>query len=931
MHVPLPLPLPAPLARVGSMPKFSAFLALALCLSGPALNTSAQTTVVSTPPPGSQTPISSANVEGFVLDPLQTANQVYLRTRYPDGTICPPIVSDGGFEPSQLGWDYDINWDGAGFGTFKGRIKWLQTGTNFIDIYLPGDSLGAPSYTQSIVYQPASVQPTDVVANIHPLQRTIDTVPVGGGVGALAFRIDLLNTTLATTMNVTLTATCKLPDGTVVALPMGGGGLPSKSYTIPAGDFSYTSVLDKPGMTFSFDLDQPPFPQPIQEGAYHVEVFLHSGPALIFFDEATDFEVVDRSGKAFRDVTHLSGLDSVDFQGGNLPAAGTCVAVFDYNGDGLQDLFFSNPVADEIFLAVGSNLAIPGGRNYLMQNNGDGTFSDVSAIAGVEGEMKEASYGVTWGDVDNDGDIDFFVANREHPPFFYRNNGDSTFTDVGHGSFGSATAAWWMAPRFGDIDADGDLDLYVGRYMEVFSSTWKLDGWENQLYRNELKEGGTDPLFPNFPLFTRPPSATNSKGVTLGTFFMDPNRDGNLDLFVQNDFGAFSTSNQIFEGDGAFGFTDVTVAHGGDVREFSMGAATADFDGDGDLDLYSTNIGRNSLLLGDGLGNFTQGISGSGAEGDFLTLGPQADGEKLNDNWGAIAWDYDLDMATDLYVVGADLFTGYNMPIAEIHPDSVFRNDGTGHFTEEAENLGLNNAGRGRGGAAIDFDNDGDLDIVIACENEGPTLQRNDQVLTNHWIGLRPKTTRSAPGGFNTYFEVNAGGTQQIFELMAEVAHAGQGDNYHVFGLGGNLTAEVTAYWQRGGSTTLFNLAADSEKWIYETVIEIEGEIDGSIQEGNAPTVRLLGPPLSLGIAVLGDPSIPAAFPLPSGGTLDLWPNFSFLHVAFLDGTGVAPWPLPTIPVGFAGFTFDFQMVTFDVGLSNYDSKSGLSSLTVTQ
>jgi hypothetical protein len=892
----------------------------------------AQTTVVTLPPPGSQTPISSAAVEGFVIDPSESIDRVFFRTRYANGSICPPVIEDGGYEPNQLGWAYDITWDGSGLGTFQGRIKWLAAGTNFIDIYLPGGTLGSPNYTQSIIYQPASVQPTDVVANIHPLQRTIDTVPVGGGVGELGFRIDLLNTTLATTMNIDLSATCEMPDGTVVNLPMGGMGAPSKSYSLIPGDFSFTSVVNQAGMTFSFPLDQAPFPQPIQEGAYHVELFVHSGPSLIFFDENTDFEITNRTGRAFRDVTDAAGLGGVDFQGGNLPAAGTCVAVFDYNRDGLPDMFFSNPAADTTFLAIGANWPYPGGRNYLLQNNGDGTFSDVTVIAGVAGDMAKASYGVSWGDVDSDGDLDLFVANRERHPYFYRNNNDGTFTDVAQSALGSLqNNSWWMAPRFGDVDADGDLDLYVGKYMETFSSTWQLGGWENSMFRNEFQEGLMDPMNPSFPLFTHlVGTATESNGVTLGSFFMDSNRDGDLDLFVQNDFGAFSIPNEIFEGDGSFGFTEVGAARGADVREFSMGAATADFDGDGALDLYSTSIGRNSLLFGDGVGNYTQGAMGSGAEATYLTLGPQADGLNLNDNWGAVAWDYDLDMNPDLYVVGADLFTGYNIPIAEIHPDSVFRNNGFGQFTEEAGNLGLDNGGRGRGAATIDYDGDGDQDIIVVCENEGPTLQRNDQVLSNHWVGVRPQTTRSAPGGFNTYFEVTAGGKTQVFELMAEVAHAGQGDNYHVFGLGSNTTAEITAYWQRGGSTTLFNQAADTEKLIYETVIEVEGQIDGSIQEGNSPSVRLHGPPLSLAIAVLGDPTIPVNFPLPSGGSLDLWPNFSFLNISLLNGIGAGVWPLPAVPIGFAGFSFEFQMVTFDTQGSVYDSKSGVSSLTVT-
>ena len=894
----------------------------------------AQTIVITTPPPGSQTPTPSTEIEGFVIDPLESVDEVFFRTRYVDGSICPPIASNGAYTPGVLGWSYDVTWDGSGLGTFKGRIKWLDQGNNFMDFYLPTDTLGSPNYTQSIVLQTATVNPTDIVANIHPVQRTIDVTDVSGSVGELAFRVDLLNTTAAQNYDIDLEAQVTMPDGTVVDLPMGGPGNPSAPFTVVPGDFTHTSVINQAAMTWSFPLDQAPFPQPIQQGLYHMEVFVYDGPSLIYFDEDIDFHVTDRAGKPFRDVTALSGLDTVAFQGGNRPAASTCVAVFDYNGDGLTDLFFANPAADETFLAIGANWPYPGGRNWLMRNNGDGTFTDVTNTAGVAGDMDKASAGVSYGDVDNDGDMDLFVATRKRIPYLYRNNGDGTFTDVAQSSFGGGpTTQWWMSPRFGDVDEDGDLDLYVGKYMKGFDTTWELTGYENDMFRNEFEEGIMDPLSPGFPMFTKASanSGTNSDGVSLSNFFADVDRDGHTDMVLINDFGAFSVPNQLYMGDGTGVFTEEGAARGMDLRDFSMGGTLADLDGDGDQDMYSTNIGRNSLMVNDGSGHFTAGIDGSGAEADFMTLGPQADGVNLNNNWGAMAWDYDLDLDVDLYVVGADLFTGYNMPIAEVHPDNVFENDGTGSFTQVADVLGLDNSARGRGAALIDYDGDGDMDVIVPAENEGATLYRNDYVTSNHWLRLRPVTRRSAPGGFNTIFQVTAGGVMQDRELMAEMAHASQGDNMIHFGLGASTVAEVTAYWQRGGSTTLFAQAGDQEKVIYETVIEIEGEIDGTVQEGTTVDMTLYGPPGAIGIAAAADPAVPFGLPLPSGGMMDIWPNFSFFKVAFLNAAGQAPWVLGPVPGGgaYVGLEMDFQMVTLNPFTFVYDSKSGVSSVTV--
>ena len=223
------------------------------------------------------------------------------------------------------------------------------------------------------------------------------------------------------------------------------------------------------------------------------------------------------------------------------------------------------------------------------------------------------------------------------------------------------------------------------------------------------------------------------------------------------------------------------------------------------------------------------------------------------------------------------------------------------------------------------------MDVVVPAENEGATLYRNDLDSPNHWLRLRPVTGRSAPGGFNTIFQVTAGGVTQDRELMAEMAHASQGDNMIHFGLGSNTVAEVTAHWQRGGSTTIFAQPGDVERLVHETVIDVNGEIDGTVQEGGLVSMTLHGPPGAIAIAAADDPAIPIGLPLPSGGAMDIWPNFAFFKVAFLNGAGTAPWTLGPVPVGqgYVGLGLDFQMVTLNPFTSVYETKSGLSSVTV--
>lgn len=909
-----------------------------MALAGLTLPAAAQVVVVTVPPSGSLVTKNSVEVQGLVVGtpgPAPT-DQVFLRTRYPDGSVHPPVNNLGAFEPGVLGWGYDIDWDPiTGVGTFSGRGRWLDSGTNFVDVYLPGGSLGSPEWTTQVNFQQSAVTVTDVIAAIHPARRTIDVTTADGASGALEFLVDMINTTQSQTYTVDLRAEVTTPDGTIVELPLGGPGLNSETYRIPAGDYTSTSIVNPELMTFKFDLDQAPFPQPVQEGQYRMEVFVYDGPALIYLDEDVDFWVVDRSGAPYRDVTKLSGLDEAYLQGGSLPAAGNGMAAFDYNNDGLQDLFVCNPSGSTTFLPVGPNVALPGAPNYLMRNNGDGTFTDVAQAAGVQGTFSISSYGATWGDVDRDGDNDLFVANRQSSNTMYANNGDGTFSDVTTTSFGGSNPRWHTNPRFGDLDDDGDLDLYVGSYMQTFDTTWELGGWANQLYRNELVEGVMDPLAPTFPVFSEIAGAggANDSGLALAAYMFDYNQDGNLDIAVHNDFGAFSVPNSLYEGNGSLGFIDVSASAGYDSKEFSMGASAPDLNGDGWMDSYSSNIGRNTLRLNQAGTGFILAVDGSGAEGDVMVAGPQADGLNLDDNWGVMAFDFDLDQDTDLYVAGSDLFTNENMPIAELHPDSVFQNDGNANFVRAEETLGLQNAARTHSMVMIDFEGDGDMDIVTSAENEGLTAMRNDQVLSNHYLTIEPVTYRSAPGGFNTIVRVTAGGVTQHHEIMAECAHGTQASNLFQFGLGSNLFAtRVLAEWTSGGVTEFNSVVGDQLVQLHETLVVVEGELDGSASIGTAPTVEITGQPGHVAVGLVGDPLLPGGIPVGSGVTLDLFPllNAPSLAVLPIGAGGVVNWPIGTLPSDLQGLSFDLQAITINPLNLAISAKSGLSSLTIT-
>ena len=888
---------------------------------------------ITSPSSGTSVPEPTIEIAGTVIGSPgpQTVFEVLVRTRYPDGTMHPPVTNEFAYDPNSLGWGYSVTWDEiSGVGTFAGRARWFDLGLNYIDVYMPGDTLGSPSASLPVSYNPAPVVTPDVVLEMHPVQRSVDVTDVSAQAGRIEFYVDLFNTTLSTPYDVFLTGTVTLPDLSTVALPMGGVGIDSADYSLPPGDPSFMSPVDPVGMLYSFALDLAPIPQPVQEGRYLVELAVDDGFGVLDTASAA-YWVSDRSAKPFRDVTDEAGLGHLHMQSGKAPIAGTAAAVFDYNDDGLTDLFFTNPGGPDSYIDLGPNYSYPGSANSLLENTGVATFVDVTVAAGVEGDPAVSSYGVAWGDVDADGDDDLFVANRHNATYVYRNNGDSTFTDVAASSFGGPNNRWNFVPRLADYDLDGDLDLYMGCYLKTFKSTWEGFGDANVLYRSEFVEGGLDPLAPGFPLFTTIlGSGTNSVGNCLAAYFGDLDTDGLPDLAVHNDFGPFSLPNHLFGGTGTDVFTNESVSSGYGVPELSMGAASADFDGDLLPDAYSSSMGRNSLLLNQGGGVFLQAADGSGAEGSYVTEGPAAAGLSLSNDWGVAVWDYDLDADADLYVAGSQMFTGDHVMLTDLNPDSVFENDGSAQFTKRSEELGLANAAQGRSVLFFDLDGDGDLDVLTSNENESPTLMRNDLVSTNHYLTLEPVTRRSAPGGFNTVFEVISPVAHQRHEILAESSAGGQQLNSYTFGLGADTEARVEAHWPRGGSTVYFSVAADATVEVYESVIEINGEIHGIVPAGTAPAIRLTGPPEALLLAFVGHPSIPGPVPIPGGGELEIFP---FVPLIFFfgptDTDGEAAWPFATLSADLIGFEVEFQMVEYDFATGLMPAKSGVSTLTI--
>jgi hypothetical protein len=547
----------------------------------------------------------------------------------------------------------------------------------------------------------------------------------------------------------------------------------------------------------------------------------------------------DQRAVRFTDATRETGIEFRHINGASpdkhlAETIGSGGLFFDYDSDGWIDIFLvdGGSIAD----AAAARQA----RHRLYRNRGNGTFQDVTAQSGIQ--HREYGMGACAGDYDNDGRVDLYVTNVG-PNTLYRNAGGGVFSDVTQKARVGAPL-WSAGCAFADLDKDGDLDLFVTNYVDIRPKAPALTQGAPAGPRRSLDDEGRgstaaqvrNPFCGNARLKTRfychplnfDPLANivyrnDGNGVFtdvsidsgigtlrsngLGVVIADYDDDGWPEVFVAND----SMPNFMFRRTGPWRFEEialragVAVASDGKARA-GMGTDTADYDGDGQLDLVVTNLDFEMHSLYRGLGRqlFAYATPESGIGPATLPFV----------GFGVAFFDADNDMQIDLAVANGHIIDNapmFRAGATHAQRKLLFRNIGSRRFADVTAGAGPGFAGEkvGRGLAAGDIDNDGDLDLLVTNNGQSADLIRNDGEPGNA-ILVRLVGTQSNRDGIGARLRLSAGGRSQIREVKAGSSYLAQNDLRQHFGLAALSRADrLEVRWPAGRTDVIENVAAN--------------------------------------------------------------------------------------------------------------------------
>jgi hypothetical protein len=479
------------------------------------------------------------------------------------------------------------------------------------------------------------------------------------------------------------------------------------------------------------------------------------------------------------------------------------VAAFDYDGDGLTDVFFTNGASMPSLEKTGQRY-----WNRLYRNMGGFRFSDVTEAAGLQGAGYSMAAAVA--DFDNDGRPDLFVAGVRRD-ILYRNRGDGTFEDVTARS-GITSAEWSIGAAWLDFDNDGLLDLFVVNYVQWTPSFDVFCGDQQRGIRTychpRLFEGTANRLYRNlgggrFEDVSERSGIARHKGKGMAVSVLDYDGDGYPDLFVTND----KIPNFLFHNLRNGTFKEVALDAGVALADTgqdmsSMGTDARDFDNDGHPDLASTALSGETFLLfrnrGDGLFADATYSSHMGAL------------SRNYSGWGIGLVDFDNDGWKDLFTANShvnDRVEAFEASQYKQH-NSVFRNVGGGRFEDVSPGSGarfLSSVRAHRGCAFADFNNDGRMDVVTSSLGDHPEVWENVSPGSNTWLIVRLRGMKSNRDGIGAVVRVG----DQTNQMTTSVGYASSSHYGVHFGTGQQKRVDVEISWPSGVRQRLYDVATN--------------------------------------------------------------------------------------------------------------------------
>mgnify|MGYP006122764471 FL=1 len=529
----------------------------------------------------------------------------------------------------------------------------------------------------------------------------------------------------------------------------------------------------------------------------------------------------------FSDVTSDAGIDNIYdvYQG----LFGGGVVAFDYNNDGYEDLFITGGQ----------------GQDVLYKNNGNGTFTDVTKESGLFKDRVIVTTGVSSADINKDGYIDLFLTTIASqldkskknktlsPNLLYINNGNGTFSDQSS-KFRIIKNTFSTSSSFGDINADGFPDLFVGNYFKNFyfeESPFNTHNLAilNHYSINEEYETGDDELYINVEgKYFKDASdllIDAGKGYGFGGVFTDFDNDNDLDLFIINDFGETSESNRLLVNQ----YPELRFEN--KSRELkinfglkSMGVGVGDYNNDTFLDYHVTNIFAGPFIVNRGEGlpfinlmnNVGTGVNKIKSFNNY---------EAVIIGWGSLFLDYDNDTDLDLFNSNGPI-----NPLVNPIPNILFENKG--RVYELNENSGVMDYGIARGSVHFDYDNDGDQDIFVVNQRPvhdmsyrggivGSKLYRNDSPNENNWLKIKLKGNQSTTRGLGSRIRIVCDDLNMIREVDGGSSHASQNTSIVHFGVGENKKIDsLIISWPGGKKQHLTDILPNQLIEIEELYLE---------------------------------------------------------------------------------------------------------------